>query len=54
MKRAFLRKLLTGFSKVIGQKVDKKTETGALLTHTETQNADNRKVVVYRTQREVL
>jgi len=47
MKRAFLKKLLTGFSKVIGQKVDKKTETGALLTHTEAQNADNRKKLLF-------
>ncbi len=47
MKRAFLKKLLTGFSKVIGQKVDKKVERGALLTRTKAENADNRKKLLF-------
>ncbi len=42
MMRAFLKKLLTGFSKVIGQKLDKQIEMGALLTRTEVKNAENR------------
>jgi hypothetical protein len=47
--------LLTGFSKVIGQQLDKQIEMGALLTRTEVKNAENRKNdVVYGTQHLVL
>lgn len=47
MERAFLKKLLTGFSKVIGQKLDKKNERGALLTRTEAENTEKRKKLFF-------
>ncbi len=45
--RAFLRKLLTGFSKVIGQKVDKKFEMGALFVRTEVEHTDKGKMLLF-------
>ena len=45
--RAFLKKLLTGFSKVIGQKVDKKFEMGALFVRTEVEHTYKRKILLF-------
>jgi len=39
--------LLTGSSKVIGQKVDKKLEIGALFVCTEVEHADNGKMLLF-------
>ena len=47
MMMDFLKKLLTGSSKVIGQKVDKKLEIGALFVCTEVEHADNGKMLLF-------
>ena len=47
MMRDFLKKLLTGSAKVIGQKVDKKLKIGVLLCLI---TAERKNVIIYRTQ----